>query len=227
MLNKLFKALVEQPYRYLTVDGAVHDRPFWDRFHHRAEFKSVAALAVTTAVLRAAFNETATVADCVAPVALALAGYTFARSSKYINQDARYDAVFKRGTIVDTQPQKGQVTSPSDLAKVIQVKDTYRNPINMAANFLLCSGIFFNMRDVIRGGFESPSMAMNYSLSGFFLGLGAGVFCSIASGAVRANRIIDGDYVILPEAPKSQEKKEYETFSLPQAAAPVPIPIRP
>ncbi len=217
---KAVRNIVEQPYRYLTVEGGVYDRPFWQRFHHRAEFKTAAAVAGAAAFgLQGVFHLNAW------PVAEFLLGsvygYMSARSNANMFNYFLMPLKFGMSQIIDTQPEPRMVTSPDNLQKVMTERESARQRLNLnfrsAAMGVISPTAIFTAFNYMEIHSRHPTgilmvdipVGLATFMSGVSLSFGMHALSQNLSTITRMGRILSGEYVLLSEPPAKQEEKVY------------------
>ena len=220
MLNKTIKELVEQPYRYLTILGDVHDKPLSQRFYHRAEFKSVAAVTLGAVFLRAVLNDTSGAVDTTFVMAGAMLGYGFARG--WSKRDDQFSVMmyYNGNKVIDTKPQDDQFTEPADFTATLNKKDFLASHTNVGVQILFLCVATFGALGVLKANGQSPHDYNDLFGSALALGVFSERVAKNFSDTIRTNRILSGEYVILASPPAKQEKREQEriTLTLPEAA---------
>ncbi len=206
------RRFVEQPYRYLTINGDVFDRPFMDRFHHRAEIKITAAAMAIVAV---------SIEKTVGLGALQMAeffvgglgGYANGRSMGQILDFLRA-MKFDPAYVVDKKPQEGTATSPENMLKVHSERDIIIRVLpssfqSAALGLAVSAGVLTGMK--LAEVHESKEVAsflagqMATFVAGYSLGFAWENVSRRLSSLVLMDRILSREYALLSSPPEKQE----------------------
>ena len=224
MLKKIFKSVFEQPYRYLTLSGDVYDKPFMQRFHHRAEIKATAAGLAGIALF---VNKSLGIPFSEAPLFLVggLLGYVSDRRMFGVMSDMFLEMRFQRMPVVDTKPDKNMMTSPEDLQKCIYELEYNKNTIKeYGLGVAFRAACTTALVVVVNNQIDDPLIrAVPIFMQGYALAFDLGSLFRKTSTVSRMNRIISGEYVVLSEPPEKQEMRHKISLELPEAS-PAPQP---
>lgn len=200
-----FKELAEQPYRYITPEGSVYDKPLKEKFHRRAEFKAVATVLAGVLLCRS-FNDAATLIDAAQLVFGTGLGYVIARRNCGPLETDLARTIYNRDAVVDTKPKPFDQTDPEDMLRTYvwhQIQGRGR----------------FKARTVMMGGFTGFAFinAVNsqayvavdphFFISGMFIGLLGERASNGIANLDRTRRILNGEYVVMAEKPETQKEK--------------------
>lgn len=223
------RRFVEQPYRYLSINGDVMGRPFMDRFHHRAEIKTTAA---AMAILAVSVEKTVGLGGALQMAEFfigGLAGYAGGRSMGQI-LDLLREMKFHPSYIVDKNPEEGTATSPENMLKVHSEREGIirflpRSFQSAALGIAVSAGVLTAMK--LGQVHESKEVAsflagqMATFMAGYSLGFAWENVGRRFSSIVLMDRILSREYVLLSTPPEKQEIMVHKPAEKPQA---YPVP---